>query len=305
MSLFEITGTNGLTPYRLLSGSELYEQEVEDVFWENPESFLGEGVFRLGRQVCLPMSGVADVVLIDRDGRVIVVEIKRDIDRTQLAQCLEYAGWARSTNLDELAGLYPAGAEAFFDDWRTFTDSVAPRLITGSPRVVLVARGFSGRTQGALEFLAESGVPVTWVPIAIYQDETGRRLIDIEGDFEPLRETDKPLSLEIRARQEVMVNGRRVTIADLIEAGFIEAGATLYWDRPRVGQQLRAVVEPNGSLRLPDDRAFASPSTAAAEAAGAGSFDGWEAWRVGSPTGRLLKEIREEYVETAESTVSE
>ena len=39
---------------------------------------------------------------LDKTGRVVVFEVKRDVDRRQLAQCLEYAGWARTTNLDEL-----------------------------------------------------------------------------------------------------------------------------------------------------------------------------------------------------------
>ena len=47
------------------------------------------------------------------------------IERRQLAQCLEYAGWARGTNLDELAGLYHGGPEAFFADWQEFTDTNA------------------------------------------------------------------------------------------------------------------------------------------------------------------------------------
>jgi hypothetical protein len=42
----------------------------------------------------------------DSSGRVVVIEVKRDIDRGQLAQCLEYAGWARSASLDELGSLY-------------------------------------------------------------------------------------------------------------------------------------------------------------------------------------------------------
>ena len=51
------------------------------------------------------------MVALDHAARVIVIEIKRDVDRGRLAQCLEYAGWARTTNLDELAGMYHRGPE--------------------------------------------------------------------------------------------------------------------------------------------------------------------------------------------------
>ncbi len=42
------------------------------------------------------------------------------------AQCLEHAGWARTTNLDELAGLYHAGSDKFWSDWQDFTESSVP-----------------------------------------------------------------------------------------------------------------------------------------------------------------------------------
>lgn len=63
-----------------------------------------------------------------------MIEVKRDVDRAQLAQTLEYAGWARTTNLDELAGLYHGGPVKFWDDWPEFTKSVGPVLVQRDPR---------------------------------------------------------------------------------------------------------------------------------------------------------------------------
>jgi len=83
----------------------------------------------VARQVILPAGGKPDVLALDATGRVVVIEVKRDVDRGQLAQTLDYAGWARNTNLDELAGMYHGGAAAFWDDWREFTDSASPVLV--------------------------------------------------------------------------------------------------------------------------------------------------------------------------------
>jgi hypothetical protein len=115
---------------------------------------------------------------------VVVIEIKRDIDRGQLAQCLEYAGWARSTSLDELGGLYFGGVEAFFAGWQEFTASSTPVVINRRPRLILVARDFHGRTESALNYLIENGLPVKVIRVSMYEDREGRQLVDVEGEYE-------------------------------------------------------------------------------------------------------------------------
>src|SRR5205807_10190207 len=134
----------------LLAGAELYEREIEQLLWDNLEVFTGEPLFPLARQPKIEGGGIPDIVALDDSGRVMVIEVKRDIERSQLAQCLEYAGWARLTNLDELAGLYEGGPEhrgieSFFRDWLEFTDTSTPVTINPKPRLYLVARDFEGR----------------------------------------------------------------------------------------------------------------------------------------------------------------
>jgi hypothetical protein len=100
---------------RLPGGPDLYEHEIENFVWSNPEELLGESVMPVARQPNLASGGRPDVLALTEDARVVVVEIKREVDRRQLAQCLEYAGWARSTSLDELSRLYHRGDGEFFD----------------------------------------------------------------------------------------------------------------------------------------------------------------------------------------------
>ena len=161
MPLFEI-GNDELVPFRRVqAGPEFYEQEIEDLLWANPDAFVGVPLFPVARQPTLSVGLRPDIVALDDGGHVHVIEVKRDVARDQLAQCLEYAGWARSTSLDELAAMFHDGAEAFFDAWVEFTDTKAPQLIQRPPQLVLVARDFDGRTDAALRYLAENGLPIT------------------------------------------------------------------------------------------------------------------------------------------------
>ena len=224
---------------------------------------------------------------LDTDAQVVVIEVKRDVDRSQLAQCLEYAGWARRTSLDELARMYHGGVDAFFSDWQEFTDSVAPIPIRASPRLVLVARDFHGRTGSALDFLIENGLPVLLIRVVLYEDEQGRRFLDVEGYTEP-EPAEGPGE---HGRTDVTRSeGRRVQMSDLLEAGLVNDGDELWWRRPRLGNDYRAVVTSDGTLRLDDGRIFTSPSRAAKEAANIPAVDGWYAWKLGDKTLHALRE---------------
>ena len=294
MPLYEI-GSGGLIPFRRIPGGpDLYENEIEELVWANPEEILGESLLVVARQQTLPSGGRVDVIGLTEDARVVVVEVKRDVDRAQLAQSLEYAGWARQTSLDEISGMYHRGQAEFFQDWLDFTGSTHPPVINLKPKLILVARDFEGRTESALDFLMDSRLPVRVIRVAIYEDLQGRRFLDIEGDYEPelLAGGDTGVEVDI-----TRVNGRRIRVADLLEAGLLRAGDALTWDRPRLGVKYRANVQENGAIRLEDGRELASPSVAAMRAADIPAFDGWLAWRVDRLEGKLLNDLRRELVE--------
>ena len=62
----------------------------------------------------------------------VVIEVKREMDRAQLAQVLEYAGWARTVGLDEIATRtrYHGGAAGFWEDWQEFTGTEHAEALT-------------------------------------------------------------------------------------------------------------------------------------------------------------------------------
>ncbi len=295
MPLFEIHH-EGLTPFRRVSGGpELYEHEIENLLWKNLEEFTGLALFPVARQPNIAVGGRPDIVALDEAGHVVVLEVKRDVDRSQLAQCLEYAGWARQTNLDELAGLYPGGAEAFFASWQEFTQTDAPLLVRRPPLLILVARDFHGRTESAVTFLIENHLPVSVLRVVVYEDQRGRRFIDVGGEHEPeLSQVVDPQPVERLPPRHITVNGRRVTLSDLVEAGLLQVGEPLRWHRPRIGEDYRAEVTDRGAIRLEDGRTFPSPSRAAMEAANVPAYDGWLAWRVERPGGNAtLADLRD------------
>lgn len=93
-----------------------------------------------------------------------------------------------------------------------------------------------------------------------------------------------------------LMDGRRVTLGDLIEAGLIEPGEHVRFSRPRMGESYRAEVTDTGRLRLEDGLEYRSPSRAAMVAANMRAVDGWHAWVVAS-TGNSLDALRQELLD--------
>jgi hypothetical protein len=292
MPLFELTKEDELVPFRRLHASaDVYAREIGDLVWKSFEEIIGEPVFRVARRPSLSV-GQPDVVALDEQARVVVMTAQRDVDRGALAQALEYAGWASTTNLDELAAIYHRGPEAFFGDWQAFTDSSTSPRIRRPPRLIFVARGFHARTEPAFQFLVEHSLPVKALHIALYEDGQGRRYVEVDGDSEPDPGGDGAAHGGTGAREEIVLEGRGVRLSDLLDGGFISPGDKLIWARPGTGEIYYASLTDNGCIELEDGRVFSGPSRAAVEVAGIPAYDGWQAWRVGGADGELLDQLR-------------
>ncbi len=174
-----------------------------------------------------------------------------------------------------------------------FTESTAPQLVSDNPRLILVARDFDDRTAGALDFLTDSNLPISVLRVTVYEDQERRRFVDIDSDHEPEWEVASVTAESAssgRSPVHLKIDGRRVQISDLMEHGLLAADESLTWHRPRTGVTYSVTVTDTGGLRLDSGTVVSSPSRAAMDVAGGGSYDGWTAWK--NVNGVLLDDLR-------------
>jgi predicted transcriptional regulator len=138
--------------------------------------------------------------------------------------------------------------------------------------------------------------PVLMPPPRTHQqsDEPGHDEISTAVDRHLYLSTnwsDNPMDGSTRSRRELLIDGRRVRISDLIDAGLLKPGDELFYQQ-RIGETPhQATVTERGQLTLSDGRTFDTPSRAAAVAAGLRAVPGWAVWQVGRD-GKSLHQLR-------------
>ena len=147
------------------AGQTESEGLLEDILTRNPD-MLEEGLELVGRQT-ETAGGPLDLLGVDRDGRLVVFEIKRGtLNRGAVAQIIDYVSYLGAM---DLGSLYRHVAERSgnlgvqkiddFEEWYSRrhpdTDSLKP------PRMVLVGLGVDDVTERMVNYLAESAVDIS------------------------------------------------------------------------------------------------------------------------------------------------
>ncbi|WP_327243241.1 hypothetical protein [Streptomyces sp. NBC_01320] len=96
-------------------------------------------------------------------------------------------------------------------------------------------------------------------------------------------------------RSSYLLDGRRVTLSDLVDAELLLPGEKLRFDQPRKGKIHRAEITDSGGVRF-EEYEYKSPSSAAAAAAEIRACDGWHAWALDS-TGEMLDSLRQKLLD--------
>ena len=76
-----------------MSSKDLKENQIEDILVRsNLKSLYGEKLLVIGSQIHTSTDKKLDILAIDRDGQLIVIELKRDLaPRKIIAQIIDYA----------------------------------------------------------------------------------------------------------------------------------------------------------------------------------------------------------------------
>jgi alkylated DNA nucleotide flippase Atl1 len=250
--LYTVEGATA-TPARRVSLTQaglLERQHLQEWVIAHPE-ILGEDVLIITFEFDRWITGVGsptwerlDVLALDRAGRLVVAELKRDVaPDAVMVQALNYAAMARGFSLDLLVEAYGARrngeltATELQDELREWAPSVSDETLAPA-RTVLVAEDFGPVLRNTAMFLIEQGLDLRLVRAQLYQMANGTLALTA-SQLLPVPDTEefmvRPRSAASTQRATRAAAARRTSIPDrLVAAQVFEEG-----------QELRIVV-PSG-----------------------------------------------------------
>lgn len=141
----------------------------------------------VGRQIQTDYSGRIDLLAVDRGGKLIVLELKRDkTPRDVVGQVLDYASWVKELPQERITEIYAKYQTSINGDAKTSLDdaflkkfnlTVLPDNYLTQHEAVVVASELDDSTERIITYLSEThGVPINAAFFRIFQDNNQQYL---------------------------------------------------------------------------------------------------------------------------------
>lgn len=223
IDIWQVRSDGSVRPATCSMASGGFDEPSDLQSWirQTPE-LLGEDLLIIGEQVTAgrteDVGGRLDFLALDRNGDVVVVELKRDqIGRDALAQAIDYASDLANWDVERLDNVYREYRSRYGSDdmpeslgtalSERFEDTDVEALtLNGQQRILLVGTGLTAPLERMIEWLSSAfGVPVNAAIFSFARTEGGETLLakmtvipeEIERERTPgagrrLRMTDTP-----------------------------------------------------------------------------------------------------------------
>jgi hypothetical protein len=157
------------------------EKRLED-FLEKDITIASPYWMVIGRQVFTAYGKYIDLLAIDKDGNLIVLELKKNkTPREVVAQLLDYASWVKKLTDDEIASIYDDYIKKYHPEkngvsldasfLKCFNLTNMPEELNETHQLVVVASNLDDSTERIVSYLSgEHNVPINAIFFRIFKD---------------------------------------------------------------------------------------------------------------------------------------
>ena len=190
MKLFGVDKDGKLTPYneydfKIRNREEMLESLLEN----NPKYIFGdETVLIIGRQVRTNLGSLIDLLGVDREGDLVVIELKRDrTPRDTIAQILEYASFVEDLSYEQLEGIFReyTGEEniVLTEYHRNYFELREDEAIAfnKNQKLIIIAQEITPEIKQTSTFLLKKGIDVFCLEFKYFENKAGEQIIS--SDF--------------------------------------------------------------------------------------------------------------------------
>lgn len=186
MKIYSITADDKFQEYAETEFQNEHQERVLETWLETNSDKIIEngGLFIFGRQVTTNLGGFIDLLAVDRQGDLVVIELKRNrTPRETLAQALEYASFIEKLGyerLEDILRVYTGDEVANLAQYhREYFDLAADEAVVfnNDQRIVIVGQKITPEIRQTSTFLRNKGVRVTCLEFTFFKAEGGLRLL--------------------------------------------------------------------------------------------------------------------------------
>lgn len=165
------------------------ERRLED--WVHDDiGVLEEDLLVIGRQVQTEFGGLIDLLALDRNGDLVIVELKRDrTPRDVTAQLLDYASWVADLSAErvtELAEQHLRSGTNLEEAFRRRFEEELPEVLNESHRMLVVGTRIDPASERIIRYLSEHhGLSINAVTFQYFLTPGGEELVGRVHLLEP------------------------------------------------------------------------------------------------------------------------
>jgi hypothetical protein len=190
MKLFRVNTDGKFIRYAERDFKEGNQEDVLEFWLENNPAYIleDENVLIIGRQVPTNLGSIIDLLGIDREGNVVVIELKRDrTPRETIAQILEYASFVERLSYSQLEHIFRdyCGEEnpGLIDYHRNYFQLEGDEAVAfnRNQKLIIVGQVITKEIMQTSAFLRKKGIEVFCLEFKYFETKAGERIIS--SDF--------------------------------------------------------------------------------------------------------------------------
>lgn len=219
------------------------EKELEEILC-NDISLLNQDWLVIGRQVLTSFNKYIDLLAIDKNGSIIIIELKRDkTPRDVVAQAIDYASWVEELKQDEIVDIFKEFANKFLNSnetleeayFKKFSDSITDDMVNQGHQIVIVASSLDSSTERIVKYLSKSDIPLNVVFFKVFMDGNNR-YISRAWLIEPIETEENSIKREDKGTWNTeyyvsLGDGDNRNWDDARKYGFISAGGGTWYSQ--------------------------------------------------------------------------
>ena len=219
------------------------EKELEDILY-NDISVLNPEWLVIGRQVLTSYNKYIDLLAIDRNGNLVIIELKRDkTPRDVVAQAIDYASWIKNLKQDQIIDIFSDFNTKYIKDGKSleavfsekYGDEITDEMLNGSHQMVIVASALDSSTERIVKYLSDSDIPLNVVFFKVFMDGN-KKYISRAWLIEPIETEENVSAKEPKGiwNKEYYVSfgeGKTRNWDDAYKYGFIAAGGGVWYSQ--------------------------------------------------------------------------